>query len=84
MTQKTISLPESTYNELKKVKREGETYSDTIIRLIEKEKKAKKGDISKYFGQLEEGEDGEWDRILNTIYEDRNRPSTREPYLLEE
>lgn len=48
MGTKTISIRDDIYNLLKNAKREGESYSDVIDRLLVKEK----GDFSSYFGVL--------------------------------
>jgi predicted CopG family antitoxin len=72
MTQKTISLSEKIYNSLKKRKKNKETYSDLISRLLEEnDPQSSKSDISKFYGKLEEAEEGEWDKIENSIYENR-------------
>lgn len=60
MNTKTISIRDDTYDLLKNVKREGESFSDTIDRLLEKEKR----DLSVYFGALEN------DGILEGLEED--------------
>ncbi|WP_410509554.1 antitoxin VapB family protein [Methanosarcina hadiensis] len=49
MSTKTISIRDDTYDLLKNVKREGESFSDVIDRLIKKEKR----DLSAYFGSLD-------------------------------
>lgn len=48
MSTKTISIRDDTYDLLKNVKREGESFSDVIDRLIKKERT----DLSAYFGSL--------------------------------
>jgi predicted CopG family antitoxin len=60
MGTKTISIRDDTYDLLKNVKREGENFSDTIDRLLKKEKR----DISVYFGALEN------DDLLEGLAED--------------
>jgi len=73
MTQKTISLPEKVYNSLKKKKRNEETYSELISRLLnENEQRLPSPNISTFFGKLEEEKEGEWDEIENSIYKNRN------------
>lgn len=47
---KTISIRDDTYDLLKNAKREGESFSDVIDRLLVKEK----GDLSVYFGALKD------------------------------
>ncbi len=83
MTQKTISLPEDVYLSLKRKKQENETFSDVIFRLLEQDKGKKDSDISKFFGMLEEDEDGEWDNIEKELYSERLRPSKRKEFILE-
>ena len=85
MTQKTISLPEPVYENLRKQKKKTETFSDLITRLL-KENKEKdiRPDISFYYGKLEEEEDGEWDKIEADIYKDRLRPPIREKLSLDD
>jgi len=52
MSTKTISIRDDTYDLLKNAKREGESFSDVIDRLLTKEK----GDLSVYFGALKDEE----------------------------
>lgn len=52
MSTKTISIRDDTYDLLKNAKREGESFSDVIDRLLMKEK----GDLSVYFGALKDEE----------------------------
>ncbi len=75
MAQKTISLPEDVYLELKKQKRKDETFPDLIRRLIQREKQRDK-DLDKLAGAL--AEDDEWDAILEDLYNDRQRPARLE------
>lgn len=63
MGTKTISIRDDTYDLLKNIKREGESFSDVIDRLLKKEK----GNLSDYFGALEE------DEILKGLEEDSRR-----------
>ncbi|MHA1719727.1 MAG: antitoxin VapB family protein [Promethearchaeota archaeon] len=83
MTQKTISLPEDVYFSLKRKKQKNETFSDVILRLLEQDKRKKRPDITKFFGMLEEDENGEWDNIEKEIYSERLRPSKRQDFVLE-
>ncbi len=48
MASKTISIKEDVYNLLKEARREEESFSDVIERLIKKDK----NDLSEYFGDL--------------------------------
>jgi predicted CopG family antitoxin len=68
MTQKTISLPDEVYNDLKGEKREDESFAQEIERLLGRKKKAK--NIHKLAGIWKESAD-EWDQIEKGIYEDR-------------
>lgn len=84
MTQKTISLPEEVYLRLKKKKKDNETYSDLICRLLETKKKGEGFDISKFFGMLEEDDEDEWERIEKELYSDRLIASRRHKYSLDD
>ncbi len=75
MAQKTISLPEDVYLELKKQKRKDETFPDLIRRLIQRQKKCEQ-DLDKLAGAFEE--DDEWDGILEDLYNDRQKPARLE------
>lgn len=63
MGTKTISIRDNTYDMLKNAKREWESFSDTIDRLLKKEKK----DLSVYFGALEN------DDLLEGLAEDSRK-----------
>jgi predicted CopG family antitoxin len=63
MGTKTISIRDDIYDHLKNVKREGESFSDVIDRLLKKEQ----GDLSDYFGALEDNE------VLNGLEEDSRK-----------
>ena len=52
MGTKTLSIRDETYSLLKSSKREGESFSDVIDRLLKKEK----GNLSVYFGALKDKE----------------------------
>ena len=56
MTYKTLSLSEEAYELLKKEKQEGESFGDTIIRLINSPNMEK---IMSFFGSMEEELAGE-------------------------
>lgn len=64
MTYKTLSLNTEAYELLKKIKKEGESFSDVIIRLI---KQPDIKEILNYFGSMEE--DLPDDEIKNFISE---------------
>ena len=68
MTQKTISLPDDIYNDLKEEKREDESFGQEIERLLGRKKKAQ--NLHKLAGIWKENGD-EWDQIEKKIYEDR-------------
>jgi predicted CopG family antitoxin len=71
MPQKTISLPEDVYLELKKQKKENESYPEMIKRLMKKEEKQDKN-LESLAGAF--ADDDEWDQIIAEIYEDRKKP----------
>ncbi|MHA1522020.1 MAG: antitoxin VapB family protein [Promethearchaeota archaeon] len=71
MAQKTISLPEKTYHKLAKIKKNHETYSDLILRLIDLQEPEKIKNLEMFYGQLQEDFEGEWDKIGEQIYLDR-------------
>jgi len=71
MPQKTISLPEDVYLELKKQKKENESYPEMIKRLMKKEEKQDKN-LENLAGAF--ADDDEWDQIIEEIYEDRKKP----------
>ena len=68
MTQRTISLPDEIYNDLKDEKREDESFAQEIQRLLGRKKKAQ--NLHKLAGIWKDSGD-EWDRIEKEIYEDR-------------
>jgi len=63
MGRKTISIREDTYDRLKSAKRMGESFSDVIDRLLNKEK----GELSVYFGSLKDEE------VLEGLEEDSRK-----------
>lgn len=66
MVVKTITVTEDAYKALKMVKRDSESFSDTIKRIVND----KKTDISKFFGILSK-EEG--DELAKAIKENRKR-----------
>ena len=76
MTQKTISLPEDTYNKLKAKKRKKETFPDLILRLLGEKTHEDPKPIEKFFGAFEEESD-EWGEIEKNLYDKRNQQSGR-------
>ncbi|MHA1669398.1 MAG: antitoxin VapB family protein [Promethearchaeota archaeon] len=72
MVNKTISLPLETYEKLRKEKRKGESFADLINRLLKK-KKSKKKLLEDLAGAFKE--DGEWDTIMEELFQERNRPA---------
>ena len=70
MTQKTISLPEDIYAELKKKKRKDESFPELIHRLASHDEETTT-DIDELAGSFEENE--EWDQIFIDIYNDRKK-----------
>ncbi len=79
MTQKTVSLSEEAYEKLRRVKKEGESFSQLILRLIEREVNVS---ILDFAGAFAEGSD-EWETIEKGIYE-RRKEKSRLENLLEE
>lgn len=73
---KVISLSEAAYKELKGKKRNKESFSDVVIRLIESEK-TKKPYILDFFGKWS-GDKKELDKVEKMVYEDRKKAKTRE------
>ncbi|MBN2150966.1 MAG: antitoxin VapB family protein [Candidatus Lokiarchaeota archaeon] len=69
---KTISLPEDVYLQLKQHKREDESFSDTIKRMMNTDTLQEKN-IEALAGSL--AEDDEWDGIIEDIYADREKPA---------
>jgi len=64
---KVISLSDDAYSGLKTLKREGESFSDVVNRMVSGKK-----DIMEFAGKWPGGRE-ELDRIERIIYEDRKR-----------
>ena len=79
MTQKTVSLSEEAYEKLRGVKKQGESFSQVILRLIDKKTKLQ---ILDFAGAFEESSD-EWELIEKRIYT-RRKEKSRVVDLLEE
>ena len=79
MTQKTVSLSEEAYEKLRHVKKEGESFSQVILRLIDRETNLH---ILDFAGAFEESSK-EWETIEKEIYE-RRKEKSRVNNLLEE
>ena len=71
MTQKTVSLSEEAYEKLRRVKKKGESFSQVILRLIDRKSNLH---ILDFAGAFEEGSE-EWETIENEIYERRTEKS---------
>ena len=69
---KVISLANDAYAELKVLKKEDDSFSDVVRRLVKKEKKA---DIMDFFGIWS---DDEADFFMKTVKEGRKRARGRE------
>ncbi len=83
MTQKTISLPDDVYMKLRDLKRENESFSELILRLMNKETdKGKNIEIENFFGAFEDESD-EWEDIEKKIYSARNKSRMHEPLKLD-
>lgn len=71
---KVISLSNTAYEEMHALKRQGESFSDVVLRLAEKTRKRPLTDFfGKWPGPAEEAE-----RIKKTLAADRKRFRTRE------
>lgn len=79
MTQKTVSLSEEAYEKLRRVKKEGESFSQVILRLIDREANLH---ILDFAGAFEESSE-EWETIEKEIYE-RRKEKSRVESILEE
>ena len=71
---KVISLSETAYKELKEEKGTGDSFSDVVLRLIEKKEKK---NLLDFFGKWP-GDKKELDKIGKRIYEDRKKAKGRE------
>lgn len=69
---KTISLPEDVYMELKRHKKDDESFTDMITRIMKKERVQEKN-IEELAGSF--ADDDEWDEIVEEIYTDRKKPA---------
>lgn len=72
MTQRTISLNENAYKKLKKKKRNNESYSDLIIRLVDEEDRKEKEDIFLKFAGVFEDDAEYWSSVEEKITKNRN------------
>jgi predicted CopG family antitoxin len=74
MTSKNISITEEVYNKLKKIKREGESFSELFLRLLN----SQKGNLEEIFGtwDLTEEEKREiWDPLTKRKGRSWEKPS---------
>lgn len=72
MTQKTISLNEKTYKRLRRFKKEGESYSDLIMRLCNTQENDEKEDILlKYIGLFKDNSEY-WEEVEKEIQKERD------------
>ncbi len=67
MTQKTISLSEKAYNELKKNKKKDESFSKTILRILGNRDNS---DVMSLAGAFNEKSE-EWEKIENILHKNR-------------
>jgi len=79
MTQKTVSLSEEAYEKLRRAKKEGESFSQLILRLIDRRTDLP---ILEFAGAFEESSK-EWELIEKQIYE-RRKEKSRVDRLIEE
>ncbi len=71
MTKKNVSLTQEAYEKLKALKKESESFSQLILRLIAKKEKQ---DIKDFAGAFEENSE-EWEKIEKELYERRKEKS---------
>ena len=79
MTQKTVSLSEEAYEKLKRVKKDGESFSQVILRLIDRKTNL---NILDFAGAFEESSE-EWETIEKEIYK-RRKEKPRVNILMED
>ncbi|TFG18811.1 MAG: antitoxin [Promethearchaeota archaeon] len=79
MTQKTVSLSEEAYEKLRRVKKEGESFSQVIIRLIKRDENVS---VLDFAGSFSEGSK-EWESIEKEIY-NRRKEKSRVKSLMED
>ena len=77
MTQKTISLNENSYKQLKKLKKKNESYSDLIIRLCNLRNPVLNDPLLEFSGIFSEDEEL-WVEIENIIQNHRKSHLTNE------
>ena len=77
MTQKTISLNENSYKQLKKLKKKNESYSDLIIRLCNLRNPVLNDPLLEFSGIFSEDEEL-WEEIENIIQNHRKSHLTNE------
>ena len=77
MAQKTVSLSEKAYEKLRGVKKEGESFSQVILRLIERDASVS---ILNFAGAFAEGSK-EWESIEKEIYSRRKEKSRMESLM---
>ncbi len=78
MGQKTISLNEKAYKKLKKLKKEGESYSDLVLRLCTSEEKTDEEDILLKFIGAFKGDALYWEKVEQQIQKNREAHLTSE------
>ena len=74
---KVISLSNEAYGRLKARKRNGMSFSDVVIELVERGKNKK--DIMKFAGAF--ARDDDWKKTMDTILENRRKIKMREVKL---
>ena len=72
MVQKTISLTPETYSRLRTKKKQNETFSELVDRLLDMKKGNDQEDFKSYAGVL--AEDEEWDEIEELLEKARQIP----------
>ena len=81
MTHKSIEIPEEIYNKLLLLKKEDESLTDFIKRLIEKQEKV--APIEDFAGVFKD-DSKEWEEIESLIYEQRLKNKSNRSIRFEE
>jgi predicted CopG family antitoxin len=66
-----VSLSEEAYDRLKKVKKNSESFSDVVLRIV----KSPTGDLNRFFGAWKEED---YARVESKIFADRKRSHSRD------
>ena len=82
MTQKTISLPQDVYNQLKRLKDQDESYGELVMRLINEHEK-KPGDVAieSFASAFGDEDSDDWGEIERILYQKRRFSTSRDVHL---